>query len=251
MNQRHWLINNCLTTYKCTKSTKTSFEDFSYNSKLNLNFANGRSWLSEVTQNERGGGGNNEGDIYLTILFDVSWECWRCDCQAYSWWCLSLSPASMWVFCRRQGGYNSWDACLSTAIYSQLHQIIFSIFVPCSSSFFLLFSLSLNIWGGSPVAESTASKCNNLIRSRSYLPRTLFASRLFCVGTCNAIFLLAFLCLPIISRVEWTGVPPTSPEMKLLWISDADRTHTGSTDTRLPHLVTYNNFIYSKVIFGV
>ena len=67
MNQRHWLINNCFTNYKCTKSTKTSFEDFSYNSKLNLNFANGRSWLYEVTQNERGGGGNNEGDIYLTI----------------------------------------------------------------------------------------------------------------------------------------------------------------------------------------
>ena len=113
-------------------------------------------------------GGNNDRDIYLTILFDVSWEFWRCDCQAYSRWCLSLSPASMWVFCRRQGGYNSWDACLSTAIYSQLHQIILSIFVPCSSSFFLLFSLSLNIWGGSPVAESTASGCNNLIRLRSY-----------------------------------------------------------------------------------
>ena len=32
MNQRHWLINNCLTTYKCTKSTKTSFEDLRWSS---------------------------------------------------------------------------------------------------------------------------------------------------------------------------------------------------------------------------
>ena len=121
------------------------------------------------------------------------------------------------MVCRAQGGYNLWDACFSIRLFS-----LFLSLAPLPP-----FSLSLNIRGRSPVVESATSNCNNLIRSRSYLPRTLFASRLFFVGTCNAIFLLAFLCLPIISRVEWTGVPPTSPEVNLLWISDADRTHTG------------------------
>ena len=139
-------------------------------------------------------GGNNDRDIYLTILFDVSWDCWRCDWQVYSWWCLTLSPASTkgWFAGSRE------DIIRGMPVLAPLYVLncfrLFSQFLSLAP--FSPFSLSLNIRGRSPVAESATSNCNNLIRSRSYTYLGHFLQPDF---FCSSTFVMPYFCRLFVS----------------------------------------------------